>query len=246
MVDGTNFDEPNFNNVEAYAKELAGTRYNESLKVVILTAFSDVRNLPKLGYPKKGKNVVPLREYVHKLSAKFLKGYDGRPSRKVGKKSKTYSDPALALAFGSIFDSLSEDQIKYIVEGHSALMSLENLIGELLEEYISIKLSSHGWHCCWGSTMDAVDFCHEDGRLLQVKNSDNSENSSSSRVRNGTTIQKWARRKSTKYNTFYWEKLEIITGVCGLDEDDFQNFIKTTLSSNKSALYKDSANKFLK
>ncbi|CAM4181877.1 SinI family restriction endonuclease [Zobellia nedashkovskayae] len=242
----TQFDEKDFTKVLSYAKEFAGASYDNSLEVVISTAFKDVRNLPKLGYPKKGKSVVPLREYVHKLTRKYLTGFDGRPSKKIGNKSATFSDPALKLALGIVFDTLSTDQLDMVIEGHSALMSLENLIGELLEEYLCINLVNYGWHCCWGSSLLAVDFCQDDGRLLQVKNSDNSENSSSSKVRNGTTIQKWARRKSSKENTFYWEKLEDITKVKGLNESDFQKFVKFTLSRNSTAIYKDASNKFLK
>lgn len=116
----------------------------------------------------------------------------------------------------------------------------------MLEEYLALKLAEAGWYCCWGSCIDAVDFCQDKGRLLQVKNSDNSENSSSSRVRNGTTIEKWYRRKSRLYNTFNWSKLVAMTGVKTLSEHDFRQFVENTIKANPSCIYIDPANRFIK
>ena len=119
------------------------------------------------------------------------------------------------------------------------MMTIENLVGDLLEEYLSVKLQENGWCCCWGSTIDAVDFCKADGSLIQIKNSDNSENSSSSRVRAGTTIEKWFRRKSTKENTFFWENLNAMVKRKDLTEDDFRNFVKAAVTKNPGCLHVD-------
>ena len=43
--------------------------------------------------------------------------------------------------------------------------------------------------------------------LLQVKNSDNSENDASSRVRDGTNIKKWFRRFSKVKDKDNWKEL---------------------------------------
>ena len=241
----TKFDESNFNNILIYAKTFAGIDYSKSLEVVINAAFSDLRNLPKLSYPKKvGGTIqpVPLKEYVGKWVDKYLKGYKGRPSQKIGKKSKTFSDPIMKLSLSYRLSSLSANDLEMLEEGHSALMSIENLVGEMLEEYLSIKLLANGWYCCWGSSIDAVDFCNITGELLQVKNSDNSENSSSSRVRNGTTIKKWSRRNSTKKDTFRWDVLLLLTGATGLTEKDFRAHVKNTLTNNPNSLFIDTAN----
>jgi transcriptional regulator with XRE-family HTH domain len=61
------------------------------------------------------------------------------------------------------------------------------------EEYLAEKLLPYGWYCCWGETMKSVDFCTQNGDLLQVKNRSNSENSSSNKIRQGTAIIKWHR-----------------------------------------------------
>jgi hypothetical protein len=212
MDPSISFDEDNFDNILIYAKEHAGANYSEKLQVVLKTVFKDVRNLPKLRYPKKIGNInqpIPLKEYIGKWVIKYLRGYDNRPSKKSANPSNTYSDPVIISTLKCRLSDLSDNDLKKIEEGHSILMSIENLIGDLLEEYLSIQLAKNGWFCCWGSSIDAVDFCNIQGELLQVKNSDNSENSSSSRVRNGTKIKKWHRRVSSKSNTFCWEALKM-------------------------------------
>ncbi|MFR4236189.1 MAG: SinI family restriction endonuclease, partial [Alistipes onderdonkii] len=117
---------------------------------------------------------------------------------------------------------------------HSLLMTIENNIGELLEEYLAVKLSPLGWYCCWGSTIDAVDFCKADGSLLQIKTSDNSENSSSSRVRQGTPIEKWFRRFSRRPGVYNWESLNGYWD--GLDRVvSFRAFAEKTAAANRPA-----------
>lgn len=231
----TSFDEENFDNILLYAREHAGGDYSKGLEVVITTAFSDIRNLPKLRYPKKVEGVsqpVPLKEYVGKWVKKYLKGYKCRPSHRTGNPSNTHSDPVIISTLKYRLPHLSKDDLQKIEEGHSSLMSVENLIGDLLEEYLSIRLSETSWYCCWGSSIDAVDFCNKEGKLLQVKNSDNSENSSSSRVRNGTKIEKWHRRVSTRANTFCWAVLREKLNIDNVSEEDFRAFIKTTMENN--------------
>jgi hypothetical protein len=240
MKTDVTFDEENFDNVYTYARGFAGNAYSDALEVVLTTALSDKRNLPSLRYPKKINGVeqeIPLKDYIKKWVSKFLNGYNGRPSVKTGNKSATFSDPIIKLGMSYRLPDLSDEDLVKIVEGHSIQMSLENLVGELLEEYLSIELGKLGWYCCWGSSIDAVDFCNEDGDLLQVKNSDNSENSSSSRVRNGTEIKKWYRRKSTKKETFCWDKIIDIVGECDLSELGFREFVKLVMESNPSCLY---------
>lgn len=103
------------------------------------------------------------------------------------------------------------------------------------------NLHPYGWYCCWGSTIDAVDFCKEDGSLLQVKTSNNSENSSSIRVRNGTEIRIWFRRFFNKANTFNWVALNEIIGRDIFNEEDserkFRDFITRTIRENPGCIY---------
>ena len=64
-----------------------------------------------------------------------------------------------------------------------------------LERYLASVMEPRGWIWCSGSTVKAVDLIKPPAapggawKLLQVKNRDNSENSSSSAIRNGTDIR---------------------------------------------------------
>ena len=85
---------------------------------------------------------------------------------------------------------------------------------------------------------DAVDFCKADGSLLQIKTSDNSENSSSSRVRQGTPIGKWFRRFSRRPGVYNWESLNRMLGRPGyVSESDFRAFAEKTIAANPACIY---------
>lgn len=74
----------------------------------------------------------------------------------------------------------------------------EMMIGELLEIYIYEEGRVSGW-VFTAECIKAVDFIKKeksDWILLQVKNSDNTENSSAKAIRDGTPILKWHRRNS--------------------------------------------------
>ena len=87
---------------------------------------------------------------------------------------------------------------------HLLSMGAENLVGDLLERYLASILEPRGWLWCSGAMVKAVDFvkapANKGGawRMLQVKNRDNSETSSSSAIRLGTNIEKWHRTFSKK------------------------------------------------
>jgi len=128
-------------------------------------------------------------------------------------------------------------KVEFALVSHSKMMTIETIVGDLLEEFLSVQLKDTGWCCCWGTTIKAVDFCHKNGRLLQVKTSDNSENSSSSDIRTGTTIEKWARRKSRKKNEYYWDDLQDITQMKNLTETLFREFVKKVLQDNPKCIH---------
>jgi hypothetical protein len=132
--------------------------------------------------------------------------------------------PTLPAASGTIADPVIDSMVKTIGgyddaqlrlfrATHSLAMVLEAKNGELLEAYLDqAALEQLGWIRCWGSTVLSVDFIRprtlRSGRrgwtCLQVKNQDNSENSSSARVRRGTKILKWHRRQASD-GTEMWE-----------------------------------------
>jgi SinI restriction endonuclease len=69
-------------------------------------------------------------------------------------------------------------------------------------------------------------------RLLQVKNRDNSENSSSSAIRKGTDIEKWHRTFSRKRGE-NWGAFPDKTAKDTLSEKGFRDFVETYLQRLK-------------
>lgn len=235
MKESNKFDKFDSETAIGFAKKIAGKEFTDEMATVIKVAFKDKRNLPSLRF--SDDKIIPLEEYMNKWVNAYLTGFNNRPSNRTGNKSNTHSDPIVRIILKARLPKISEELSLQVEGGHALMMTVENLVGDLLEEYLSIRLAKNGWCCCWGSTIDAVDFCKSDGSLIQIKNSDNSENSSSSRVRAGTTIEKWFRRKSTKENTFFWEKLNTMVNRKDLSEDDFRKFVTETIKKNPACLH---------
>ena len=120
-------------------------------------------------------------------------------------------------------------------------MSAENILGLLLEEYLSINLRPGGWHCAWGETIKSVDFVNEDGSLLQIKNRSNSENSSSSAIRNGTKIEKWYRIKADRIE-YMWESLNLICNTTNLSEKAFVDYATSCVRKNPGCIVVEAEN----
>lgn len=131
----------------------------------------------------------------------------------------------------------SEVDCNRIKEEHQHAMCAENSVGALLERYLDSVLRKEGWSWCCGSFVKAVDFINRDrdGKwlALQVKNRDNSENSSSSAIRNGTPIQKWHRSFSRSGAT-NWNNLPASMKPYNLTEDGFRNFVSEYLKKEKA------------
>jgi hypothetical protein len=116
---------------------------------------------------------------------------------------RTSPDPVVERALGKVL-GLDELAMRKLADAHWMAMVIEARNGELLEAYLDqAALARLGWVRCHGSVVRSVDFVRvscEGGRrrwqLLQVKNQDNSENSSSKRVRSRTRILKWHRREA--------------------------------------------------
>ena len=105
----------------------------------------------------------------------------------------------------------------------------EMISGQLLELYIQRESLdySRDWYFS-GKIIKDVDFIkkNESGWItLQIKNSDNTENNASSKVRDNTTIKKWVRRHSKKEDIFYWEKFPDKIFKEKLNEKTYRNFI---------------------
>ena len=174
--------------------------------------------------------------HISKWLEKYFNGYNNRPSKRISKKIGTIPDEIIDTIISVRLPSLDDSRINAIKSAHRLSMTAENILGLLLEEYLAEKLLPYGWYCCWGETMKSVDFCTQNGDLLQVKNRSNSENSSSNKIREGTSIIKWHRINASN-GTCYWDVLNERVGCTELSEQDFSSFVKRTITENPAAVY---------
>ena len=213
----------------------AGIQINNSLMVVA----GRIIDIPEYSCTINITKSEDVNDFMRKWTNKFLNGYTNRSSQRISNPIGTQHDPILDEIISARIQHTTEDleSIKY---GHRLSMSAENIAGSLLEEHIAEKLLSQGWHCCWGETMKSIDFCNEDGQLLQIKNSDNSENSSSKTVRDGTPIKHWFRRFSRTGAT-NWPALNNLVenedDEDKLTEESFKLFVRNAVKNNPGSVF---------
>ena len=150
---------------------------------------------------------------------RWVKGYHNAvmnlPSTRTAGPKSSCTDPAIKTIVKET-QGLSETEATNGEKAHNLFMSAENIQGNLLEEYIASVARPYGFLWCDGNVLRAIDFCNTDGSFfLQVKNKSNTENSSSSNIREGTTIKKWFRlgtrtRGGEKYPSYKWDILNHI------------------------------------
>jgi hypothetical protein len=182
--------------------------------------------------PNTTKKNPPLGSYKYfeSLAITYCKGQENvRPN----KESRTIPDELVSIVLHNYFE-IPESRLEDVKKEHRLSMAVENFIGKILEHYVSHKLEQNGWVWASGSVIKSVDFIKEpdltikEWRLLQLKNRSNSENSSSSKVRQGTTIEKWFRSHSTKNET-NWASFPDESSKGGLSEEDFRIYVLRSL-----------------
>jgi hypothetical protein len=143
---------------------------------------------------------------------------------------KTVPDEAVSTILSVYYGFKDTDRIK---TEHLASMAAENFVGYLLERYIWEVGEAFGWIWCHGEIVNKVDFikAHQNGTytLLQIKNRDNSENSSSKSVRDGTDIKHWFRTFSRTGET-NWPKFPDPELKPLLSEAGFTSFVMDYLA----------------
>lgn len=119
-------------------------------------------------------------------------------------------------------------KVNRTIKEHQDAMAAENFVGYLLEFYIFSEAYKLGWCLCPAAIVKSVDFVklNEDKTwtMLQVKNRDNSENSSSKKVREGKDIMHWFRTFSKKTGS-NWSNFPDAKLKKTLTEKGFFNFI---------------------
>ena len=74
MKETTKFDDFSGDKAISLAKTFAKDAYTKELGVVLSVAFSDIRNLPALGFNQD--EPIPLKEYVKKWVSRYFSGYN--------------------------------------------------------------------------------------------------------------------------------------------------------------------------
>ena len=201
-------------------------------KFVDLVRFLSIN--PSMASALRGKNAPEIGSegYIFAAASKYA---DGRaPKRPVP--PATIPDEMVSFVLEHYFD-VDARNLDRIKKEHALSMGAENIVGNLLEHYLASVLESYGWVWCAGSLVKAVDFIKPasnqvDWDLLQVKNRDNSENSSSSAVRTGTTINKWHRTFSRRAGS-NWAAFPDADVRELLSEEGFRQFVKIYLKNLK-------------
>jgi len=209
--------------------------------VGISAVFNAVASDPERAPGNIGGKDDDERSLIRKWIKKYQSGLEGRASVRKSNLPGTVADPIIEEIIGARLPALTKSELNNITYAHRLGMSAENILGLILEEYLADNLVEFGWHCAWGETVKSVDFVHEDGRLLQIKNRSNSENSSSSAIRTGTKIEKWFRIKADRIE-YMWESLNEICGTDSLSEAGFVLFVKKTINSNPSCFAVEAEN----
>jgi hypothetical protein len=175
--------------------------------------------------------VIGSEDYIRRQAKNFI---ESRKPRAPNPPS-TIPDEMVSFIINKYFD-VPEDELDRAVELHNLSMGAENLIGDILERYIASVVENHNWVWCSGSIIKAVDFVYQTPEkkwiALQVKNRDNSENSSSSAIRKGTDIKKWFRTFSKKKGDNWNNFPKIVQD--SLSEKGFRDFVEQYLYSLKS------------
>lgn len=164
----------------------------------------------------------------------LLKGYfKKRESRVTLNDVRTIPDPAVDAVLEN-FAEVKPIDLSVISKHHRLSMAAENKVGDLLELYLAEQLEPKGWFWCCCNIIKGVDFFKPGSpvTLLQVKNRDNSENSSSEQIRDlllehgcPVKIQKWHRCVS-KTGVTCWENFPGNGGEKFLTEAGFREFLR--------------------
>lgn len=232
--------------IYAMVKALHAARSFHELDYIFDVAI-DNSSFPNINIPGKKSEQI----YIEKWVNGYCNAMDNLPSQRTATPKSSCSDPAIKLLV-QITQGSSDESASSEESFHNLYMSAENIQGNLLEEYIAKKVRPYGFLWCAGNVLRAIDFCNTDGStLLQIKNKNNTENSSSSNIREGTTIEKWYRLGSRTQNgqlfpKFRWDDLNAIINEnktegfdlppCNMSEEDYQSFIRQVATSNPNII----------
>jgi len=210
----------------------------KNLLVIFNIAMKDKELFPNLNLA----NGSTYKDYIDRWVQNYRNAENNQTRTKIALPKGSCDDPAIR-AIVKMVTGVTDEEVTLQETHHRLFMSAENIQGALLEEYIDSVIHEHGWIWCKGNVLKAVDFCTTNGvHLLQIKNKSNTENSSSSSIRSGTTIKKWYRLGTKQINgeklpDYKWNLLvEYIENIskkeCRLSEVDYINYIEEVIVNN--------------
>lgn len=179
---------------------------------------------------KKNKPDITKKEGITFLAVSYVMGFY---TPTIPKLPTTVPDKMVNFVMQKVF-TYSESEAKEIEKTHLESMASENTVGTLLERYLDSVLRPKGWAWCCGNFVKAIDFIkYDNGKWfeLQIKNRSNTENSSSKKIREGTTIHKWYRSKA-KTGATMWDNLPDPMKGLNLSEEGFKTFVENYLEEN--------------
>ena len=215
--------------------QIFSEEYPQHLRELNLIARFLKNNQDLAPKPKKD-DTFDSDSYWQGIGKKFTNGRKLRsPSE-----PKTAPDALVSIILEKYF-RVPKSELEKLAKDHSLAMAAENIVGDILERYIASMLEPVGWVWCSGEVIKSVDFLAPsltDANLLiplQIKNRDTSENSSSSKVRDGTDIIKWFRSFSKTGET-NWAAFPELPESLALSEESFRDFaikhLKAVLEQN--------------
>lgn len=184
---------------------------------------------PDMQSSRSGKNEAITSQYLEKHAQGFISGrHSNGPAI-----PKTIPDERIRDIL-EIAYSVPSGKLDEAIQYHMEAMGAETFIGWVLESYIAHNAEQLGWAWCSGAMVRSVDFIKpENGgwRMLQIKNRSNSENSSSSRVRLGTSIEMWFRVYANNGRT-NWDAFPDAELRTKLTEKGFRDYIVSWIRHN--------------
>ena len=224
-------------NIEELCNEVLD-EYNPSFDIPVTLRNSFITIIKYLNqYPEKlsvqSKRDIPdikTKDGITQLAVAYLKSFY---TPTVPKLPQTIPDEMVSFVMEIVFN-YSKEETETIKRTHSESMASENAVGTLLERYLDSVLREHGWAWCCGDFVKATDFIKYDNETwyeLQIKNRSNTENSSSNKIREGTSIHKWYRIVAKTGKT-KWDKLPEPMQNLNLSEEGFKAFVEQYLKAN--------------
>ena len=203
-----------------------------SLRQSFITIIKYLNQFPENLSVRSKKNIPDIKTEngITQLAVSYFNGFN---SPTVPKLPQTVPDEMVSFIMEIVFKH-SKEETEEIKKTHLESMASENAVGTLLERYLDSVLRENGWAWCCGNFVKAIDFIKFDNGVwfeLQIKNRSNTENSSSSKIREGTSIHKWYRTDANSGRTMWDEVPEPMQGL-ELSEEGFKKFVENYLKTN--------------